>query len=146
MTSVDRSGGVAAVVPASAAEAAAFNEHLRGRGLADAGRFASRSMDDLNKAVCSGAIDRAIFPDVETFLRGIWEGDIEYERWQERGIELEFAAPAPRGFDEVIGSLYGSWRASQRSRRTRSTVAGVILGVVALAAGFMLILGPLLAR
>jgi hypothetical protein len=130
--------GLAVICKKDGPEAVAMRTHLQTTGTTGAEWFASRDADEVDKRVGQGSIRRVVLPDWGVLLRAIWDEDIHYDRWLSTGTEVSFVSPpAPGSAATAVFEIWSGWN---RSRRRRQTVAGAILSVIALAAGFALAL------
>lgn len=96
------------------------------------------SAAELHRAVMQRGARRILLQSVDQLYMGIWEGDITFNEWLGRGVQIELADG--RSLD--VGQLkevHESWQQWQDRQRRRRAFAGLALSVVVLLAAFLFI-------
>jgi hypothetical protein len=102
-------------------------------------RYALRDLDGLNCDVCAGRVNRVIFVRVQDFLEGIFNDEIKYARWQAAEVQVDFVESPEPDASAHLAALGRAWEKHCRARRRRQTVAGLILGTIAVAAAYVVV-------
>lgn len=112
---------------------------LAGQELKATKLYSTFKLDDVNTAVVEGRITRVVFSSYGAAMRGIWEGDVDFVRWQERGVAVDFVDSAPANAREQLGHMAREWTEWVSARRRRNAIAGAILSVFLLSAAFLIV-------
>lgn len=136
------SENVAVVSDPLGADAPEMKAYLQAQGIAGAGWYAPRDLNDLDEAVCKGRVRRVVFPHWADLLIAIWNEEIAYETWlAAAGVQVDFGVspgPAPQAYAQALSQSWADWR---RLQRRRQAVAGVLLSAIALVTAFVLVWG-----
>ena len=138
MNTQSSSGHTAVICEPHGDNAAALEAYLRSRGLTDAEWFGPRDVDDVQRGLRAGTIRRVVLPGVSEFLNMLWDGVLDVELWLRADVCLELVE-SPADPAEYLRRIVGSWQRSQRARRRRQIVAGLVLSAVAALAAFALL-------
>lgn len=132
------SGNVGVVCDRHGAEAARTESYLDEAGLS-ARWYALRDLDEADRDVIAGRLETVIFVRWRDLLEGIWNGEVSFDRWQERRVDLRFVESPGEGERACLDAVARAWFRYQRARRRRQIASGVILSLVAIAAAFLAI-------
>ena len=136
-----KSAEVAVVCEKDGEQAAAMQAYLQSEDLTDSRWYRPPDVDDVDEAVRAGRIGHVVFCDLTGLLDAIWDEDIQFDEWLSAGVAVSFADSAGAASDSATAAaVYESWRKWQRRQKHRRLVAGAILSVIVLVAGFALTL------
>jgi hypothetical protein len=130
------SNSIAVVCDRAGEQAAAMRAFLESRGVEDAAWYAPRDVDDVDRAVRSGAMRRVIFPGTRNLFDAIWDEEISFEQWLKAGASVDFVEKPAGDAAACVAAMFTSWQHWRRVHRRRQTIAGVVLSMVAIAAAF----------
>ncbi|MCL2329978.1 MAG: hypothetical protein FWC56_01595 [Phycisphaerae bacterium] len=102
--------------------------------------YALRDMDKVNGDVLAGRVDRVVFVRPADLLDGIFNNEIKYSDWISANILVVFLDLPSNNTNNAAPSMADigkAWDRYQQTRRRRQTIAGVILGAIAIAAAFV---------
>lgn len=133
------SQGAAIVCDRNGAGAAIVGEYLRTQGVADTEWHLPRDVDEVDKALCAGRIQRVIFPALDDFLAALWDEPLTLDRWLAPEMRVEFAQPSGPSDAARAATLMASWQRYQALRRRTRAVAGLVLSAAAIAAAFVVL-------
>jgi hypothetical protein len=131
----DAMAAVAVVCERGGPAAEKVTDYLKAHDLRTAEWFPPEDMDDVDEAVTEGRFRRVIFPDLPTLFDAIWDQEMQFDQWLSAGTTVSFV-DGPNGEATAV-VVFESWREWNQRRRRRQIVAGVILSVVAIVAGFL---------
>ncbi len=99
--------------------------------------YALNDLDDADRDVVRGRLDTVVFVRWQDLLEGIWNGEVSFDRWQERRVDLRFVE-SPGDDDRArLETVTRAWLRHKRAGRRRQIVSGIILSLVAIAAAFV---------
>jgi hypothetical protein len=130
--------GVAVVCDRRSPEARQVEEYLRAGGIEGARWFTPRDVDEADEAVREGGTSRIVFTNSGVLLNAVWDEEIDLQSWVAAGACIEFAESRGAVAESTILYVLENWRGWNQRRRYRRAVAGAILSVLVLAAGFLL--------
>lgn len=97
--------------------------------------FSPDEMDDLDQAVRRSEMRQVVVASVEVLLDGVWSGDIDWPAWRAAGATVIVADGSDSAaLLDPVAARYAIWRGR---RRRQNAIAGLLVGIVALAAGFL---------
>lgn len=133
----DESSVASAVVCAKdGPHAAAMSDFLRSHDMTKVEWFAPRDVDEVDQAVCAGRVRQVVFPNMSGLFDAIWDEDIRFDRWLSAGVDVLFVDLPPA--NATATAVFTSWRTWSQRYRRRRTIAGAVLSIIALVAGFVL--------
>jgi hypothetical protein len=152
---------VAAVYDKHGPDAADMDAFLVSNGVT-VERYAFRDLDDLDTDVCEGRVGRVIFARAEDLLAGVFNNEIKLGEWMAVGVRLDFLKESEQERTEIgnkkpvpsvkssstkdtgivpwLACTAAAWERHRVGYRRRQIVAGAILGLIAVAAAFLVVL------
>jgi hypothetical protein len=80
-----------------------------------------------------------VFVRAADLLEGIFNNEIKYSDWVTAGVPVSFIESADGDIARCMANVGEAWDRHQVARRRRQTVAGIILGIIAIAAAFVVV-------
>jgi hypothetical protein len=133
-----RPESVAVVCDARGASAGAVDEFLTAAGLVGARRYASRDLDEVERAVLARQVRRVVFARAADVLDGLWSEEIHPAQWLAADVQVDFVDLPADGGRAWLAATCDSWQQWRRAWRRRQIIGGLALSAVAIAAAFVL--------
>jgi len=131
-------GDLVVVCDRSDDDALKMREYLCSCGM-EARWYALRDLDEVDREVREGRVQRAMFSRWRDLLESIWNGEVNYDRWLSAGVGVEFIESPGESAAACLALVSRCWNDYARTRRRRNAIAGAILSLIALLAAFVVI-------
>ena len=131
---------IAAVCDKRGPDAARMEAYLKCKAIT-AKWYALRDLADLDRDVREGRVGGVVFVRAADLLEGIFNNEIKYSDWVTASVPVSFFESVDGDTARCMANVGEAWDRHQVARRRRQTVAGIILGIIAIAAAFVVVRG-----